>query len=407
MFLIGQDIWSVNYDGQIVYLGYLIVLHGLIYFNLHGANFITPTGLYLLYCSLLHGFASISLGSDINRDLSFGHFLASLILYFSQILIYFLILENGTHFQVENRPTPKKTTKIKRLLLFLLVLGFILSKLHSSLNFFFSAMIYVSTVVLSLDTFILNKKITIINILLWSALVLFYFKELFSGFGRINIVTLVIANVMLLAIKINKPIVKRGMTIMFVPSIIMGSLLRGGTSDNLLGGIGSIVSPLLRFGDLLNLYIKGDLDLSFGKTIYAAFIVFIPRELWNNKPWNFNREITYIFTPQYVENGHSEAAVLAAEFLFNFGFIGVIIGFLFFSLFLRFLDRKIFNIYLNKTEFTILDLINFSVIIIISAGLLNLMWGGFSTQINRDGFRILALYTGYFIYKALFMKKTD
>lgn len=243
LFFMGRNIWSVNYDSQIIYLGYLIVLHGLIYFNIHGANYITPTGIYLLYCALLHGFASISLGSNINQSLSFGHFLASLILYFSQILIYFLILADKINFQVENRPTLQKSIKIKKILLFLLIMGFILSKLHSSLNFFFSALIYACTVMLNLDTFIFNKKIRFINIALWIALLLFYFNELFSGFGRINIVTLVIANVILLAIKINKPIVKRGMTIMFVPSIIMGSLLRGGTSDNLLGGIGSIVSP--------------------------------------------------------------------------------------------------------------------------------------------------------------------
>src|SRR5699024_6749199 len=59
------------------------------YFIKHGGRYITPSGIFLLYSALIHGFASIYGVFRDSYDIVMGHYIGLLLVYFSQVLVYY------------------------------------------------------------------------------------------------------------------------------------------------------------------------------------------------------------------------------------------------------------------------------------------------------------------------------
>lgn len=404
IFIVGGN---YTYNLATAFVGLITIFHGLYYFNMHGGNYITPTGLFLLYSSVLHGFASISINQVAAYEVTRGHYIASLSTFFLQVIVYHWILSD---YQEKNLNGFKKVytrPPVNRFIILVGVIGFGLGVISPTFGELGSAAIYVTIVILVIRNVLLVNKVNVHHFFYSMGLFSIYYLFLFASFGRINLVTLLAIIAMIFSYKLNTKVIKLFITVMFYPSIMIGSYLRSGDLFDISSGVGSIISPFYRFGQLVDLYMDHVISLDWGRTIYAAFIVIIPREIWPNKPWNFNREITFLFTPQYIADGHSEAAVFNAEMMYNFGFVGIVLGGFLLGWLISKMEKEIFIKYAMRRVYDIKDLVFLSFSLIVASGLMNLLWGGFSTFINRDGFRLLLLITAFYSYEVFFLKKEE
>lgn len=393
---------------SIRYLGVLTMVHALLCFYLSGGQLITPTGIYMISSALLGGFASVLMLMDTQYRIVYGHWVAIFVIFLAQIFValvsrhYVPKYPNLVRLKIDEDAFAKRfgyDVASERSLklwstglgLTMLIVAFAGSLTMRSLEYLFQDMTYAGIIVLVTGQLKSGGyRLRVRDLLLAALLFLFYYFREFEGFGRINLVSLLIAIGLSLNYKFKTKRLKRIILFGFFPSIAVGSLLRGGSLESIASGMGSMVSPLYRFGELVEMYLRGDLNLFYGKTLWAALVSPVPRALWENKPWNFNREITYIFARKYVPYGHSEASVLYAEWFFNFGFLGILIGIVLMGWFLRKLDTAYFRIadhrVWSKHEFIV-----FLLILLVASGLLDLFWGGFSTFAARSGFRLILL----------------
>lgn len=386
------------YKISLIYLGICIIIHGLISFYRHGGDFITPTGFYMLVSVVLSGVPSIYINFIGSYYIVLGHFIATLVSFICQVLIYHI-------FGNERRSIKVCTKELKEISIskelydwtlllgiFLMLGGIIISQVSSALSFFLEASVYVGIVIIAISLFRTGGKGYGLNkVLVVIALFGCNYFFLFEGFGRINLATLLLALVICYNHRLNRKILKVLISIGTLPALIIASLMRGGSLQDISAGMGSIISPFYRFGQLVELYNENIIDLYWGKTIWAAIVTPIPRDLWPSKPWNFNREITYIFKPEYVAYGHSEASVLYAECFFNFGYLGLILGILFIGFLLKFLDSNYLRMIETANLWSKPDFLKYLVTIIVTVGMLDLYWGGFSTFMAREGFRLIVL----------------
>lgn len=385
---------------SLIFTGILIVVHALIYFNIHGGKSLSPSSIFLLFSALLYGFPSIFSNYVKGYTILSGHYLASLLLYLSQIIIYHILLYQNSRsdYSFQSKEVKKLTSKNRVIYYILVLISFGLVNLIPIFSGLRAAITYTFILIMTTTIIIRNEQIKSSHLIAIALLYFYYIFNYFAGFGRINLVTLILSIFLIIQLRVTFKGTKPLITVLFFPLIILGSLLRGGSLDNIFGGIGSIVSPYYRLGQLVELYMNNYISPSFGKTFIAAFLVFIPRNIWKNKPWSFNREITKIFAPQYVAYGHSEVATVLGEFIYNFGFVGIILYILTIGFFVSYLDKTVVKSVTNRNwNFT--NVIIYSAVSLTTAGLLNLIWGSVPTFINRDGFRILYLFVIYMIMK--------
>lgn len=388
------------YKISIIYLGVIIIIQGLVSFYKHGGMLMTPTGVFMLVSVVLGGFTSIYMNYQEDYTIQLGHFISTYIIFNSQILIYY-IFGNEKKSVIVNKKKNKRVslrsetkTYAFKLGAFIIISSYIISLLHSRLSFFRANGIYIGIIILSVALFrSTNKGYAIKNYLFVASLFIVYYLYLFEGFGRINIATLAIAIILTFNYRDLTKKIKKIIFVGGIPSVLLASLMRGGTVNNLTGGIGSVVSPNYRFGQIVELYNNNVLNLRWGKTIWAAIVTPIPRVIWEAKPWNFNREITYIFAPQYVAYGHSEAAVTHAEWFLNFGYVGILLFIFLTGYLLIVLDSNYLRISKKRNDlWTKIDFVTYVAIIITTSGFLDLYWGGVSTFMARGGIRLLMLY---------------
>lgn len=91
-FLIDEQNIHEPYKIAIIYVGSLIIIHGLFYFNKHGGPFLTPTTLFLLFSTLLIGFAAIYVNFEPIYKITKGHYIGVLTGFIVQIVTYFVFL---------------------------------------------------------------------------------------------------------------------------------------------------------------------------------------------------------------------------------------------------------------------------------------------------------------------------
>lgn len=393
-----------NKNTFLILLGAMSMAHGIIGFIRHGNKFITPTGLFLLSSALLVGFSSVYI--TITERYNFGEelFYATLLGFTIQIIIYAFssnyrwILPDS----VMDITNPIVVKKVKAYGSLMLCVGFIGSFFNHRYSMFTDALFYVGVlviVVLIWNNKKSNKLVHFVFLLILTTLLyLLYYKFAFDNFGRIVLATLALSILMGMNHVFRNYNIKPFLILLLVPTIIIASNIRENflidtnpyysTSSD--AGFGSIVSPLNTFGKLLKLHYENELDLKFGETFWSAIVVLFPREWWETKPESFGREITHLFRPELVSVGHSEASITYGEWLFNFGYTGLLLSVVFFIVIFHILDRVYLKMLSSKLDTTV-NFIKYVILIMLIGGIINVFWGGFSTFMTRDGFRILIL----------------
>ena len=103
-------------------------------------------------------------------------------------------------------------------------------------------------------------------------------------------------------------------------------------------GLGALIANydfMSAFDNLV--YIVGNSDFLYGKSLFKIFISFIPREIWPSKPLDTNLLIVGIRQNAFV-GGSSQSVTLLGEVYWNFGWIGTIISFFLIGVFAKNFD---------------------------------------------------------------------
>lgn len=230
-----------------------------------------------------------------------------------------------------------------------------------------------------------------IGLLKWALVVvgfLTYSNLVFTGFGRLTLVALAVVMIAICAMRWNNKLVKWAMLAATWPSLLILSDYSGlGLASR---GEGSAISPITTFNRLIDLHTAGHLALQHGHSFYATAVALVPKELWPGKPVGLALELAYIFNPEYARYGHTDVAMIYGEGLINFGFIGVPLICVGVAIWCRWLAKRQVNL-LNLAPMSKARSLLLLVVLIASAGVVDLFWTGTFTYVARAGTRILVL----------------
>lgn len=161
-------------------------------------------------------------------------------------------------------------------------------------------------------------------------------------------------------------------------------------------GFESVVWPQRRFFDVVQSVTHEGLPLGWGETFLNSLVVWVPRELWPNKPVGFGTELTLIYKPHLLQVGHSEAALVHGEFVYNFGVAGILALTLVCAWFVLALDRLLVRAQSFPVA-TLRQLLARAMLIIAVACLLDFVWVGTFTYAERAGFAVASLFPFYLV----------
>ena len=232
---------------------------------------------------------------------------------------------------------------------------------------------------------------------------LVYAEYAFSGFGRLQLGALALCIALAAAHRWPGRSVKAAMLAATAPTIMYFAASRVAFTAALnpaqsasVSGLESVVSPLVRFAQLLELARAGELQYTYFKSFFATATFWVPRRLWTDKPVGFGAELAHFFRPELDGWGHSELALFYGEWIFAFGLVGLVIMVPTIGFLVRWMD----GILQRATEMAIhdrVDLLKVVAIIIACSGLADLVWGGSFTFGVRLGMRLAVLFALYVI----------
>lgn len=222
----------------------------------------------------------------------------------------------------------------------------------------------------------------------------------FTGYGRLNLVSLGLVGVVTLAaFRRNRSI--KGLVLASIPAALAFlSYLRVQfgirTTGHAMGGLDSVVFPLRDFGRVVYLHSVGAYDFGYGSTFWASLVFWVPRAIWEEKPDGFGRVLTAIFDPALLEVGQSYAALIQGEFYYDFGWAGVILLVPVVALTLRCFDTWWRSLGGANTP---RDVLLLTAIALLLVDMPNLIWGGTQGYIARTGLRLVPVVAAYLVHR--------
>ncbi len=222
-----------------------------------------------------------------------------------------------------------------------------------------------------------------------------YLEFVFSGFGRLRIGSMGLALAILLAYRWRGRLTKAVLLAATAPAISYMAGSRAEFNASITGertetGLESVISPMVRFGQLLEMDAAGQFAHSWGTSFLTALVALVPRAIWPDKPIGFGAELGLLFRPELAAYGHSELALLHGEFLHAFGAFGLILFVAALGIFVRLVDR-VLVLSMSKETSTLMASLLVSMGVIVAASIVDLIWGGAFTYVARAGPRILIL----------------
>lgn len=230
-----------------------------------------------------------------------------------------------------------------------------------------------------------------------------YAEYAFTGFGRLQLGALAFCVAIAAAHRWPGRSVKVAVLAATVPTLMYFAASRVAFTAALnpaqpasVNGLESVVSPLVRFAQLIEVAQAEELQYTYFNSIFATATFWVPRGLWADKPIGFGAELAHFFRPELDGTGHSELALFYGEWLFAFGLASLVMMVPAIGLLVRWMDR----ILQKAGEMAIydrVDLLKVVAIIIACASLADLVWGGTFTFGVRVGTRLGVLFALYVI----------
>lgn len=385
---------TVGFIGLVIYF----LAYNTYYFLKSGKSRITIYSWFYYIAILISGGSSLSM--IVNNDFHRYSYIGLLLVFIVIMLIN--LGRKEYNIKMKFKITKNDFIKISIFLIMSILVIYLTPMIIPSLNFIQRPLAYVTFIAISLLILIYydNKLVFIISSIITF---LIYYIFYFNDFGRINIVTLFFIYLYIYINKYEIKHIKKLMILMILPGVALGSIMRGGSGDDIFGGTTSIFAPQTRFNQIVEKYNNKELDLFYGKTFYAAIVTPVPRDWWSNKPWNFNREMTYVFSPEKVVYGHSDVGSIFGEFLLNFSYLGLFLMPIIFVKLFNWFEKSIYKLSLRK-RFDTRTFLFYVILILIISGMLDVYWGGPSTFMSRGGFRII-IFSFLYIVVMFYLRK--
>jgi hypothetical protein len=257
---------------------------------------------------------------------------------------------------------------------------------------------------LAVSAFRRRGRIGIFSYLLVVAAFVVYLQFVFAGFGRLQIGALGIVLAAAAAHRWRGRIVKVALLLAFPPVLSYLAASRVAFSGALnpnqsasVTGLESAIGPFVRFAELIQFEIEGLIDHSWFHTFFAAAVALVPRQLWATKPIGFGAELADFFRPDLIGRGHSEAALFHGEWVFAFGFPGLIAMVAVVGVLVRWIDAASQRVS-RSSGASRLDLLKIAALLILAASITDLIWGGAFTYVSRVGPRLMCLFAVFLIF---------
>jgi O-antigen/teichoic acid export membrane protein len=236
---------------------------------------------------------------------------------------------------------------------------------------------------------------TPLRLVVLSGVLLAYYLEAFSGYGRLRLVTLAAAVAMVAQYRRHLRIKALAIAALIPTLLVFGAIGQArsevraaSTSYHApVGGLTSLVNPLEHFGQLVDTHQTS----GHGATFLAELVTPVPRSLWPHKPVQLGRRLAFLTEAKTAAASNlSVVTLIQGEWYFNFGWPGLLLMSLVVGFVIRWLDVRL--IAASKSDSPerqrILGYVTWAVII--GSGT-DLAWGGTATWVNRDLQRLFLL----------------
>lgn len=376
------------------------ILHGVVAYWRDGGARITAPGIYMIASGLFAFFPAMYHSIvDSSRFVDADWLLAVNIALWVQIVVY--------HFWWE--PRPDRSVSVERIKdphvtrwgtawgFLLIAGGLVMTRLPLAEFGLDDAAVFVGIVLLSVSIFRRATRVGIFSYLLVAGAVLAYMEFVFTGFGRLRIAALGIAVVVAFAPTWKRKYAKMAL-LLAIPPVLMylaadrvqfTATLNPNQSSRVTG-LESLNAPFARFAQSLNVEQAGDIVHTWGSSFFASAVAFVPRQLWPDKPVGFGADLAAYFRPELAGSGHSELALFYGEWLWGFGFVGLLIMVPVIGWAIRALDNAMIRTEISSV-LTRRNLLFVVMLIIFGASIVDLYWGGTFTFASRIFPRLMIL----------------
>lgn len=308
----------------------LAVVFGVAVFWRHGGRQISAAGLYSLATAIFVGLAGLYWWNQQGNGVSLGLHAATALAFFTNVLMYRLFWHGATYPQTvapsEQAPVMwgiAAGTGVAGSSLALHLAGLdVGATFLSEVIFGGMAMLMVSLMSYR------GARLGIAPICLAGGVIGVYALTVFTGYGRLLLVSLGLVALIPACLRLPGRTVKAGVITAIWPALVFLIYAREqfgiATYGQALDGTGSITEPLLDFGRLITLFGRGLLPLGDGSTLIVSALFFVPRALWPTKPLGFGALLTQILEPASTVPDLSLAAHLGGEWFYDFGYPGFV-----------------------------------------------------------------------------------
>ncbi|MGH3870148.1 MAG: O-antigen polymerase [Pseudonocardiaceae bacterium] len=382
-------------------LGTLQLVFGGWVFWTHGGRQITAAGVYSISASIFVGFAAIYYSALYGSDVPHLLYPATVLCYFSHVVLYLLFWRTSYPGErARGHATERVIAWTGKTGLVLLVTA-LAAHLAGIEIVFVDATAFVSLVFLVCAAFHHPGGPAGRPWYLFAAVTGFvvYTTVFFSGYGRLKLATLGIAFAAAACRYLPHRSAKL-LTLAAIPGalLVFGAMrvaffqqLYPGTADTEDHGIGSVILPLLTFGQVIEGINGGTIDYGHGSTFVATFFLYVPRIWWEGKPIGFGSVLTDLLLKKgtYTE-GTSLSALSLGEWYYDFGILGIPLMVVVFGLAIRWLDRVLHRV-VERPLSTRNDAIARIAALVAASGMSDLMWVGTFTFNERGGARLVVI----------------
>lgn len=391
LYLVGQNAVHVG----CLLMALLSILLGIRAFLISGRHRITPTGVYMLSFAVFAGGGTVLGAAMPEWGTSPTLLTVQFVLLLSHIAIWYVLRSpvTGEPKTELSAPDLKQEPPLGVLLVTgcgLFVVG-AASFGYRPLGPFPEAALFIGTTLASLWALSRSRYPGPIAGLVTATLAAGYYWISFDGYGRLRVAALFVTMLCLMTWRVGRPWIKKVMVLIIPGALAVMSQDRGA---------GSLISPIYRFASLVDLAEAGRLDYGYGSTFLDAAVALVPRAFWPDKPEGFGRILASIFSPQYLDAGHSDVALFAGEWYYNWRWLGVVLMVPAVGLVLRWLDSFVATSE-TRAITRASDLRNITLAAVVAAGMMDLFWVGTSTFMGRTGTRSVVLIGAFIVIGAL------
>jgi hypothetical protein len=401
--LVGIGLNFLGNDSAAAGISIAGMAHSATGFVAHGGRRISAPGVYMLGTGLF-GFFS---GLYVIVDPIFGavpHLLTALnILYFGQILSFYLVWKPTDRIAPPiSRQVDPRTVAWGQSMGFLLMAGSIGLNILGIVDPMLDAAAFTGIILFAVAAFRGPGRRALFAYIVTGLGVVGYSTYVFHGFGRLTLGALGVAVVATFAHRWRGRLMKIAVVVVLGPALMLLAQNRAdfsasrnsASSEN---GLESVVGPIYRFSQLIGLDAVGDFAYTWGSSFVTSALAFVPRQIWPEKPIGFGAVLAELFSPELNGTGHSDAALFEGEWLFNFGLVGVLAAIPVVAWAVNWVDRKWISVsaapMIERRQ--LLAAVAFT---IVGAGLLDLVWGGSFAYSARAETRLLIVLALFILF---------